>query len=77
MIIGDFYLGDLVGVVLYAVIANLFYSLGFFIEIGARYYFKSTRDFTEMRKTLFNLGLAFSISITVAVGVLLSILPSH
>ena len=74
ILIGSFYLDDLVVVLLYGVIANLFYSLGFFIEIGARYYFKSDRDFAEIRKTLFGIGLAISIGVTIAIGMLFSII---
>jgi hypothetical protein len=63
-----FSLLDLAGVIFYGIIANLFYSLGFFIEVAAKYYFKSDIDFTDKRKTLFTLGLIFSVLTTIAVG---------
>lgn len=54
-----------IGVFFYACIANLFYCLGFLLEVAARHYFKSDMDFTERRKTIFVLGLVFSVAVTV------------
>lgn len=65
---------DLAGIILYGIIANLFYSLGFLIEAGARYYLKSQKDFTETRKQLFGLGLVISILVTIGLTFLFSII---
>lgn len=55
---------DIVGILVYGIIANLFYGIGFFIEIGTKHYFKSDKDFRNIRVTLFWLGLIFSTAIT-------------
>jgi hypothetical protein len=60
---------DLAGIVIYGIVANMFYSLGFLIEIASRYYFKSKMDFTERRKTLFGIGLTLSILITIGLTI--------
>lgn len=59
--------GPLLGAAFYGLMANLFYSLGFFIEMAAKHYFKSDMDFTEKRKTIFVLGLVLSILVTAAI----------
>ncbi|MBL7725005.1 MAG: hypothetical protein JNK27_12700 [Chitinophagaceae bacterium] len=58
-------LSDLVGILIYGIIVNLFYSCGFLIEIASRHYFKSKIDFSEKRKILFGIGLVLSILITI------------
>ncbi len=62
---------DLLGVIIYGVIVNLFYSLGFLIEVAARHYFKSDIDFTEKRETFFGAGLIFSVLVTLGIGFLI------
>lgn len=57
---------DYLGILLYGIIVNVFYSLGFLIEVAARYYFKSQADFLQKRKMLFGLGLVISILVTAA-----------
>ena len=55
---------DILGVIIYGLLANLFYSLGFLIEVVARYYFKNESDFTDRRKLMFGAGLVFEMMIT-------------
>jgi hypothetical protein len=57
-------------VLFYGIIVNLCFTLGFLTEVGARYYLDSNMDFTEKRKVLFGLGLAFSILATVGLAFL-------
>jgi hypothetical protein len=59
---------DLFGVILYGIIANMFYSLGFLIEVATKHYFRSKIDFTEKRKALFGIGLILSILITIGLS---------
>jgi hypothetical protein len=63
----------LIGVLIYGVFANVFYCLGFFIEMASHHYFKSDRDFTSTRVTIFWIGLIFSVFITLFMGSLLSL----
>jgi hypothetical protein len=57
-------------VLFYGIIVNLCYTLGFLIEVGARYYLDSNMNFTGKRKVLFGLGLVFSILVTVGLAFL-------
>lgn len=59
---------NLIGIIIYGIIANMFYSLGFVIEIGAKYYFRSKMDFTEKRKILFVIGLVLSVLVTIGLS---------
>jgi len=56
------------GILIYGILANLCYSLGFFIELVTKYYFKSKMDFTEKRKMLFILGVISSILLTIGIA---------
>jgi hypothetical protein len=71
---GDFDLLSLIGIILYGLIANIFYCLGFFIELAARHYFKSEKDFKQTRELIFWAGLIFSIVLTIWLGELSSML---
>lgn len=55
---------DIIGIVIYGLLANLCYSLGFLIEVVARYYFKNESDFTDRRKLMFGAGLVLSVLVT-------------
>ena len=55
---------DILGIIIYGLTANLFYSLGFLIEVAARYYFKNESDFTDRRKLMFGTGLVISVLVT-------------
>lgn|GEM_PF-1228079 len=55
---------DVLGIIFYGLLANLFYSLGFLIEVVARYYFKNESDFTDRRKLMFGAGLVFAVLVT-------------
>jgi hypothetical protein len=55
---------DIIGIVIYGLLANLCYSLGFLIEVVARYYFKNETDFTDRRKLMFGAGLVISVLVT-------------
>lgn len=55
---------DIIGIVIYGLLANLCYSLGFLIEVVARYYFKNESDFTDRRKLMFGAGLVISVLVT-------------
>jgi hypothetical protein len=59
---------DLIGIVIYGIIANMFYSLGFLIVVGAKHYLKSKMDFTEKRRTFFAFGLTLSVLITIGLS---------
>ncbi len=56
------------GIILYGIIANLFYSLGFLLEMIARYYFRSTINFSPRRRMIFWTGVLFSIVVTLFMG---------
>jgi hypothetical protein len=55
---------DIIGIVIYGLLANLCYSLGFLIEVVARYYFKNESDFMDRRKLMFGAGLVISVLAT-------------
>jgi hypothetical protein len=55
---------DVLGIILYGLLANLCYSTGFLLEAVARYYFKNVSDFSEKRKLFFGAGLVLSVVIT-------------
>lgn len=55
---------DLIGILLYGLLANVFYCLGFFIEISFKLYFKSDKYFNSKREPLFWAGLIFSVCLT-------------
>lgn len=59
---------ELIGIMVYGLLANLCYSLGFLLEVVARYYFKNDTDFSAKRKLLFGAGLVISILITAVLG---------
>ena len=59
---------DFVGVLLFGIIANLLYSLGFLTEVAAKHYLKSNIDFTEKRKIIFSIGIVGSILLTILFG---------
>lgn len=61
-------LTDLIGIVAYGIIANMFYSSGFLIEVAAKHYFRSKMDFTEKRKIFFAIGLILSVLITIGLS---------
>ncbi len=61
---------DFFGILVYGVIANLFYCLGFLTEVAARHYFKSHIDFTSKRDILFRLGISVSVLITLGIGLI-------
>jgi len=65
----------IIDAILYGVIVNLFYTLGFLIEVVSRYYFKSDRDFSKSRKGLFWTGLVISVLITFGIGFILGSMP--
>ena len=65
---GEFTIPNFIGIIIYGLLANLFYSLGFLIEIGAKHYFKSDRDFGKIREGLFWAGLILSVIITIFLG---------
>ena len=50
---------DVLGIIFYGLLANLFYSLGFLIEVVARYYFKNESDFTDRRNLMFGNARVF------------------
>ena len=60
----------LIGIIIYGIVANLFYSLGFLIETGLKYYSKSEIDFSSRRNTLFWAGLIFSVLLILGLGLL-------
>jgi nicotinamide riboside transporter PnuC len=62
----------LIGIIFYGVAANLFYCPGFLTEVAIKYYFKSDIDFSDKRNAFFWIGLIFSLLITLAFEVLLS-----
>ncbi len=66
-----------IDVVLYGVIVNLFYTLGFLIEVISRYYFKSGRNFSQSRNGLFWTGLVISVLVTLGIGLMLDSIPQH
>ncbi len=68
---------DLIGIIIYGTMANLFFCLGFLIEVGAKHYFKSEIDFSKKRDALFWAGLIFSVLITVWLGTISSIPIQH
>lgn len=55
---------DILGVLVYGILANLCYCTGFLIEVVARYYFKNESDFTRKREFLYGAGLLFSVLVT-------------
>jgi hypothetical protein len=60
--------GDLVvGIILWGLLANLAYCLGFFTEIAFKHYLKSSLDFTKGRQILFWLGVFISVLLTMAI----------
>ncbi len=59
---------EFIGAIIYGIISNLFFCLGFLIEIGVKHYFKSEKDFSKKRELLFWLGLLFSVLITIWLG---------
>jgi hypothetical protein len=61
-------------IVLYGVLANICYCLGFCIEVAARFYFKNNTDFNEKRFYLYILGLVLSVIITFGLATLNGIL---
>jgi hypothetical protein len=70
VLVGRFYIHDFGVIIIYGVIANLFYCLGFYTEVVVKHYFKGRFDFSERRHSLFTLGLLVSIGITVLMGVI-------
>jgi hypothetical protein len=62
---------DSLSVILYGVIANLFYSTGFLLEVVMVHYFKKDMIFEKWRPALFWTGLIFSMFVTVMTGVLI------
>jgi hypothetical protein len=70
VVVGRFYVHDLVVIIIYGVIANLFYCLGFYSEVAAKHYFKGRFDFSERRNNLFTLGLLVSIGVTLLMGII-------
>jgi|SRR5688572_22179276 len=67
----------IIDILLYGIIVNLFYTLGFLIEVVSRYYFKSDRDFSKSRDGLFWTGLVISILITFGGGLMLGMIPQN
>ena len=61
-----FSLGELVGVVAYGIILNLFYSFGFFLETIDIYYFKQRFYFKNLRYPLLIIGTFLSSLLTYA-----------
>lgn len=59
-----FVLADLIGIIFYAIIANVFYSTGFALEAIGLYYLKDKYNFAKYRSTLFSIGLIVSCLIT-------------
>jgi hypothetical protein len=70
VVVGRFYVHDLVVIIIYGVIANLFYCLGFYSEVAAKHYFKGRFDLSERRNSLFTLGLLVSIGVTLLMGII-------
>ncbi|MEI2737588.1 MAG: hypothetical protein V9F01_02245 [Chitinophagaceae bacterium] len=68
---------DFIGIIVYGTVANIFYCLGFLIEVGAKHYFKSEKDFSKSRNALFWAGLVFSVLITLWLGSISSMPVQH
>src|SRR5258705_13650155 len=69
---------DLVGIVLWAMIANLFFCLGFLLELFAKHYFRSIKQITMSRDSLFWIGTIFSAALTfVTPGILVFLFASQ
>ena len=60
---------DILGVLVYGILANLCYCTGFLIEVAARYYFKNESDFTRKREFLYAAGLLFSVLVTALLAI--------
>ena len=66
---------DFVGIVMWMIVANVFYCLGFLVELFVKHYFKSTKAFdNRTRQTLFWLGCIFSMLLTFAVPIYLTMI---
>lgn len=66
--LGEFSLFILAAVLAYGLIANVFYSTGFLLEVVDKHYFKSSLDLSERRSELFWIGLLFSGLVTLGIG---------
>jgi hypothetical protein len=69
--LGEFSLLTLAGVLLYGLVANVFYSTGFLLEVVDKHYFKSSLDISERKNELFWIGLLFSGLVTFGIGFVL------
>jgi len=61
---------DIISVILYGVMANLFYFSGFILEVITVHYFRKDMIFEKWRPALFWTGLIFSVFVTVMMGFL-------
>lgn len=58
--------GDIIGIILWGIVANLLFSLGFFAEMADRYYLKHYMDLRQVRWILFLAGTAAYVCVTYA-----------
>ena len=65
---GSFRPEDILGVIVFAVAANLCYSSGFLIEALLNYYTKGARNLSKERVFLYFIGILISIIVTVLAG---------
>jgi len=64
MFSSHFYLEDLIGILIYGIIANVFYSLGILVELFDFYYFNGKLRIHRARYLLFIFGTLISCLIT-------------
>ena len=62
---------DIISVILFGILANMFYTLGFLLEVIMAHYFKKDMIFEKWRPVLFWTGVIFSVFVTAMAGFLI------
>lgn len=68
---------DFIGIVIWGIIANIFYSLGILFEIWNFHYASSRIQFSAFRRAFFILGVIFSCAVTFYFGLIYCLDPIH
>ncbi|QCE41960.1 hypothetical protein [Psychroserpens sp. NJDZ02] len=61
---GYFKLGEAIGLIIYAIVGNIFFSTGMLLEIVDFYYLNNKLGFNKFRLLFLIMGLLFSYSVT-------------